>query len=268
MRSGAALLVVAIGCSGSGEPRRAPTAAHDPAPVAPASPIVMPASPPAPTVEEPPAPTDRADTVIALHAAEAPVVDGALDDAAWRSARAVPIATDWRGARANLETIAKMAWSPDALFFSFDCAYDALVVDDAAPTATEHVELYRFDAVEVFVDPDPATPDTYVELEVGPRGHFLDVNVDRGRRPHGDVAWSSGMTVAARIDEAAHRYRIEARVPAAALGLAALDPRALRIGLYRLAGRAPNRLYLARFPTLTERPSFHVPDRFGHLLLQ
>ena len=206
--------------------------------------------------------------IIALHVADAPVLDGELDDATWRAAEPIAIATDWRGQPSALETTARVAWSEDAFFFSFDCAFDELVVDDAAPVDREHVELYRFDAVEVFLDPEPSTPATYVELEVGPRGHFLDVDVDRDRRPAGDVSWSSGMTVATRVDESARRYRVEARVPAAALGRGPLERADLRVGLFRLAGRGEARRYLARFPTLTKRPSFHVPERFGRLQLR
>lgn len=270
------ILLLALSCSGTGE-RAAPPppAAPSPSPaVAPASPTGPSAPPASPAPSAPPSLPPRsgvqvpADTVVAVRVVEAPRLDGRLDDAAWQGAAAVAIDTDWRGAPSGPETVARLVWSEDAIFFSFDCAYEDLVVDDAAPTDTEHRELYRFDAVEVFLDPDPATPSTYVELEVGPRGHFLDIDVDRDRRPRGDVAWSSGMTVSTTVDAATRRYRIETRVPAAALGRPRLAPAELRIGLYRLAGRGDARRYLARFPTGTARPSFHVPERFGHLLLQ
>ncbi len=270
------ILLLALSCSGTGE-RAAPEPPGAPSPspvVAPASPTVSSAPPTSPAPSAPPSsppPSPAyvpADTVVAVRIVEAPRLDGHLDDAAWQGAAAVAIDTDWRGAPSGPETIARLAWSEDALFFSFDCAYEDLVVDASAATDTEHPELYRFDAVEVFLDPDLATPSTYVELEVGPRGHFLDIDVDRDRRPRGVVAWSSGMTVSTTVDAAARRYRIETRVPAAALGRPRLAPAELRIGLYRLAGRADARRYLARFPTGTARPSFHVPERFGHLLLQ
>jgi hypothetical protein len=223
-----------------------------------------PAPPPPPPASLPP----DATTIVAFGAAQAPRLDGLLDDPAWRAATPVPITTDWRGRPSTLETIARLTWAPDALFFSFDCAYDELAIDEGAPTTAEHAELYRFDAVEVFLDPDPTTPATYLELEVGPRGHFLDTDVDRDRRPRGDVAWSSGMRIGTSIDPTVHRYRVEVRLPVGALGQVLLVPGVLRVGLFRLAGRGDGRQYLARFPTMTDRPSFHVPERFGTLELR
>lgn len=263
--------LLAAACSGATEgptpaPARVPPAAV-PHATAPAAPPTLPA--PEPIAPAAPAPVDPpGDAIVALRAAAAPHLDGRLDEPAWQAATPVPITTDWRGEPSALETVARFSWSEDALFFSFDCAYEELVVDEAAPTATEHESLYRFDAVEVFLDPDPRTPATYVELEVGPRGHFLDVAVDRDRRPRGDVAWSSGMNAVTDVDPRAKRYRIEARVPAAALGRSPLSPGELRIGVYRLAGRGDARHYLARFPTGTPRPNFHVPERFGRLVLR
>lgn len=250
---------------------RAPVA---PAPPSPPAPAESPAPPVAPDARDAGRPTASpaapdGDAVVAARAAEAPRLDGVLDDAVWQQAAPNPLATDWRGQPVALETTARLAWRDDALYFAFDCAYaGTLSIDDRVPPTTEHVELYRHDAVEVFLDADPATPATYVELEVGPGGHFLDIDVDRERRPRGDVTWSSGMTLGARVDAPAHRYAIEARVPAAALGRAHLSPGALRVALYRLAGQGEARLYLARFPTMTPRPSFHVPERFGDLVLR
>ena len=49
--------------------------------------------------------------------------------------------------------------------------------------------------------------------------------------------------------------------------LAALAPGvALPIGLYRMEGQN-KRQYLAAFPTRTPKPSFHVPEAFGTLVL-
>ena len=41
----------------------------------------------------------------------------------------------------------------------------------------------------------------------------------------------------------------------------------LPLGLFRMEGKAP-RKYLAWSPTRTRKPSFHVPDAFGVLVLE
>ncbi len=265
---------LALGCSGGAEPPTAPPLPVGSVPTAsvptrsvptrsalaePVLAVIPPAPRPAPATGE---------AVVATRALAAPTVDGVLDDDAWQAASVVTIDTDWRGdAFALLETHARIVWMPDALFLAFDGTYSGTIDAPEAPTDTDCTELYRHDALEAFIDPDPGSPETYLELELGPAGHFLDIAVDRSRRPRGDTAWSSGLTLASRLDAATHRFAIESRIPSAALGDRPLEPTVLRIGLYRIARVDDTRHYLARFPTGTERPSFHVPERFGRLVL-
>jgi hypothetical protein len=177
------------------------------------------------------------------------------------------IETDWRGEPAGPETSVRAVWTPEAIHFAFDCAYEALNVDPGSPPDVEHPALYRFDAVEVFLDHTPRSRATYREYELGPAGHFMDIDVDRRRRPRGDVEWSSGLTLAARVDEETKRFTIEASIPAQALGRPTLRPAEYKLALYRVSGRSQSRVHQARFPTYTERPNFHVPERFGWIRL-
>lgn len=193
-----------------------------------------------------------------------PAIDGRLDDAAWSGANAVRVDRDYRGRPVPLETLVRFVWSPDALFVAFDCAYTELHLSEAP--AGEVDDLYRYDVVELFVDPSPDTRDTYLEIELDPAGHHLDVGVDRGRRPRGDIAWSSGVTHASYVGP--DRFVIEARIPAAAFGLERLRAGEWRGNVYRIAGASPDRTFIAYFPTRTTRPSFHVPARFGALVLR
>ncbi len=197
--------------------------------------------------------------------ASEPVLDGNLNDAVWSGITPIAIAHDWQGRRAGPETLARLAWTPDALFFAFDCAYEALnVAEDAARGEVD--DLYRRDVVEIFIDESPRSRGTYREIEVDPLGRFLDIAVDLSHRPRGDTEWSSGITTGASIDREARRFRIEARVPAEAFGGQRLAPSEWRINLYRIAGVSP-RTFMAQFPTYSERANFHVPDRFGWVRL-
>lgn len=198
---------------------------------------------------------------------EPPTLDGALTDAAWQAAPEIEIETDWQGRPAGPKTVARLTWTPEALYVAFDCAYEALHVDEAAPTDVEHPKLYAFDAVELFLDPKPRSGHTYREIELGPLGHFMDIDVNRRRRQRGDVTWSSGLDVATSIDREARRFIIEARIPAKALYVNELTRGEWRLGLYRISGKRPDRVYLARFPTRTRRPNFHVPSAFGWVRL-
>jgi hypothetical protein len=240
--------------------------ANDRASVEPAAETSAPeAASPEPAVEANPAEPDSDAQVIARRVGELPAVDGRLEDPAWSHGVPVPLDRDWRGDPVQIETSARFVWNSEALCFAFEAGYDELVVDDA-PIEIEHSHLYDFDAVEVFLDDTPDSIETYRELELGPAGHYLDLDVDRSARPRGDPAWSSGMRHATSIDETGKRFVVEACVPASAFETA-LSPGEWRLALYRVLGRGADRKYLARFPTLTERPSFHVPERFGVLRL-
>ncbi len=223
------------------------------------------------TREGSPSPSTSTSTsgLVAVRASVAPVLDGSLDDDAWRDAPVIAITSDYAGGPvASPTTEIRLAWDAGALYIAFDASFDAPLTAPEGPAASEEAHLYAYDVVELFVDADPATPRSYREIELGPRGHFLDIAVDLDARPHGDVSWSSGLAHAERIDDDTHRFVIEARLPASALGLGALEPRALRVGLFRITGHAPApRLFLSRFPTGTARPQFHVPERFGTLTL-
>ncbi len=209
----------------------------------------------------------HARAVSAVRASEAPTIDGQLNDPAWKTARPTSIETDWRGKKAGPRTEVKLVWTPEALFFAFDCAFETLNVDEEAPIDVEHRKLYRYDAVELFIDAQPRNHRTYRELEIGPLGHFMDIDVDRRRRKRGDVSWSSGMRVKTHIDRRAKRFVIEGAVPAKAFDADRLKAGNWRLGLYRIAGKKPGRIYMARFPTRTAKPNFHVPKKFGWLRL-
>lgn len=217
--------------------------------------------------DAPPAPAPS--SLRAPRAAAPPTIDGVLDDTVWSATSPIAITTDYAGGTiASPATVVRILWVPQALYLSFDCTFDPPLTAPDAPLTPEYAHLYGYDVVEIFVDADPSTASTYREIELGPRGHTLDVAVDLSARPHGDVAWSSRTEHAEHVDEVAHRFAIEARIPASALERDHLEPGDLRIGLFRITSHAPSpRLFLARFPTLTPRPNFHVPERFGRLTL-
>lgn len=207
-----------------------------------------------------------------LHAArieddEAPALDGA-PDAIWDRAEALRFATDWSGRTTAAATEVRALWSAQALYLRWELEGHGGFTDRTRPIDVERAGLYEEDCVELFFTPDPAAPDRYLELEVGPFGHFFDLKVDRAARgaARSDVAWSGGLTIGTSQDAGAKRAVIEMKITAPDV-IGALAPgAALPIGLYRMEGR-DKRLYLAAFPTRTPKPSFHVPSAFGLLLV-
>jgi len=195
------------------------------------------------------------------------VIDGAIEEA-WSDATAVSFDTAWSGVPTGTSTEVRALWSERALYLLWELRGANLHVDATRPTATERDKLYEEDCVEMFLAPDPAERRRYFEIELGPRGHFFDLLVDRRTRTASDVAWSSAPEIRTTVDVPGHRVVIEAAIRAPDVLRALVRGAKLPLGLFRLEGQAPNRQYLAWRPTRTPRPNFHVPEAFGSLVLE
>jgi uncharacterized protein (DUF362 family) len=192
-------------------------------------------------------------------------VDGAVDGA-WSGATAVSFDTDWSGAKTGTTTRVRAAWSKSALYLLWELEGAGIAVDASRPVKTEREKLYEEDCVELFFTPDPAQRSKYLEVEVGPLGHFFDLAVDR-KTNKSDIAWSSQPEIATKVDRDRHRATIEAAFRAPEIVHALESGKRLPFALYRMEGKSP-RLYLAWSPTRTPKPNFHVPEAFGTLLLE
>jgi hypothetical protein len=105
------------------------------------------------------------------------VVDGVLDEAAWRDA---PWTTDFvdilgpAGPPPPLRTRAKIAWSDTYLFIAAE-----LEEPDLWATLRDHDDIvYRDDDFEVFLDPS-GTGESYFEIEINAFGTILDLFLAR-----------------------------------------------------------------------------------------
>lgn len=238
-----------------------PVAKSVPAPSPPAPPS---ASAPSASAPSAPASNAREARAVALGGEEIRV-DGKPDDAAWSRAPRVTWDTDWSGARTGITTQARFAWSKAGLYALFELEGAGLFVDRTRPIGTERDKLYQEDCVELFLGHDAANPRHYAEVELGPFGHFFDLDVRLGAGS--DTGWSSELTVGTTRDSARRRAVIEARLAAKEIRAALASGARLPLGLYRMEGKG-ERKYLAWSPTLTKKPNFHVPEKFGVLLIE
>jgi hypothetical protein len=128
------------------------------------------------------------------------------------------------------------------------------------------VRLYDEDCVELFVTPDLHARGHYYEIELGPLGHFFDLEIDRKAKRE-NVDWSAGLQIATTHDAGKRTATIEARMSAPDMLRMLAPGRELPLGLFRMDGKNPRR-YLAWSPPRTAKPNFHVPEAFGILLLE
>lgn len=111
--------------------------------------------------------------------------------------------------------------------------------------------LWEYEVVELFVCGDDAAP-TYTEIEVGPHGHYLVLQL-RGVR--NVIARMLPIRYDARVRGA--RWSGVARIPRHLL-----PPPPHRINAYAIHGVGARRRYLAMNPVPGANPDFHRPDRF------
>ena len=202
-------------------------------------------------------------TAVAL-GADTITLDGRADEPVWQRATPATWDTDFAGDPTPHATEVRFAWAPDGLYLHATLRATAHNTDAARPVAEERSQLYKEDCLELFLDPDGATPHAYLEIELGPGGHFFDLAVDLKARPREDVAWNSGAHIA--TTRAGDVATIEAKLTDPRITAALRAGAALPLGLFRMEGKG-KRAYLAWSPPRTPKPKFHVPEAFGRLLL-
>jgi len=249
-------------------PGAAPAVDHAAAPDEPAAPAKT-AAPPPVDRPVPPAPPPTNSGKPEAHAAalgtETITLDGKGDDAAWARATAVSWQSDYAGVASGITTRARFLWSKGGLYALLELAGAGLHVDTARPTDVERKGLYNEDCAEIFFTPDPAHPKHYFEVELGPFGHFFDIEIDRESGKQ-NTAWSSGARIATTRNAAARTAVIEALLTAPEIRAALAAGARLPLGLYRMEGVGERR-YLAWSPPRTAKPNFHLPEAFGALVL-
>ncbi len=198
-------------------------------------------------------------------------------DASWDKCREVTIDRFWNGKSALKErgqdwknlTRVRAQWNEDFIIFSFQCWFDHLNVDESWATDRSIFGLWERDVVEAFIQPEAC--EEYFEIEVSPLGQWLDAHI-REPRVDVDFGWNSQLRLKAFIDSAAAMWYAQVAIPFRSILLACVgepvpsEGDAWRLNLFRMAGEAPDRDYLAWRPTFTPQPDFHKPGSFGNLI--
>lgn len=99
------------------------------------------------------------------------VVDGKLDEAAWRVANTLTMQFPWdEQTGAKQKTIARILWDDEYLYVGYECE-DADIV---AHFDKRDDPTYRDDAVEIFINPNPAQQTFYYGMEMNARAVLYD----------------------------------------------------------------------------------------------
>ena len=188
----------------------------------------------------------------------------------WQRAVAHEINLNWRGELApeELRTTARVLWTSQQIIFGYECHYTELVIDSECDVQAERHGLWDRDVCEVFVR-SPQEPDDrcYKEFEVAPTAQWIDLNIDRRdmTKIWNDWKWASGMKTLAHIDEQKKIWRATMAIPFQAFGIVPQTGDQWEANLFRISRRNGVRQFLAYSPTLTEKPNYHVPEKFVQL---
>lgn len=206
-------------------------------------------------------------------AKSAPVIDGALNDAAWAAARPVTFVFPWENQTgAKQTTTARLAWDSTHLYVAYECA-------DSDITA-QHTErddpTYRDDAVEIFIAP-PGVKNLYVGLEMNVRAVLYDYVYPFPQRimkhynlPGVRLVTAMRGTLNASGDQD-QGWSLEVAIPWAAFADLTNNPVPKPgdrwiANLNRWDGTPPNRRLSQWSDSGQMRADPHWPDRFGQLV--
>jgi hypothetical protein len=210
--------------------------------------------------------------VQAHRAAEAPAIDGAIEDSAWSSADWIEIGDSLGGEPQRPRTRVAFAWDDDALFVAADLADD----DVWSSFADQDDPLWKEEAFELFLL-GAADRTRYLELQVSPRGVTFDAKFERYRK--GDEAWDGTWTGAAAVqgtvdarDDRDRRWSVEIAVPWAEICAhtqTSCPPQVgatTRVNAFRL-DRPKKGAALAWALSPTREPDFHAQENAAVLEL-
>jgi len=200
------------------------------------------------------------------------IVDGLLTERDWNPLTVVHL-TSWDGKRReNPPTSAWMCWDDTNLYVAFNCTDS-----DVRGRPMDHdAPICDGEAVEVFLDPT-GEGKSYYEFAVNPAGstldaRFQDVHDSEGLDPkHWNcTGFTAAVTVFGALNSSSDHdagWTAELAIPFAALDDAGNRPpqqgESWHVNLCRIELAPEGAYYLTWSPTLTPKPDFHVPARFG-----
>lgn len=158
-------------------------------------------------------------------------------------------------------------WTQNNLYLLFVAPYEELNLKPSPDTKSETNRLWNWDVAEAFIGSDVENIQHYKEFELSPQGEWVDLDIDLNKKGDKDAwKWNSGFEVSARIDPTHKIWYGAMRIPFSSLvAQAPVAGETLRINLFRCQGPSETRHYLSWQPTMNK--SFHVPERFGTLVL-
>jgi hypothetical protein len=191
-------------------------------------------------------------------AAEAPKIDGALDDAAWKTAASSDKFSLKEGSKAQGKTKLYVTRDDNALYIGVECFDSEAALKALKADAKEHDAdgIWGDDALEIFIDPS-GKRETYYQLIVNCKGVVWDAWHEVPGNP--DKSWNPDVKVATQVGK--ESWTCEIALPFAAL---THSPKSEANWAFNVTRHRPAVGELT-FWSPVYNDSNHRPDRFGKL---
>lgn len=187
-----------------------------------------------------------------------PVIDGALDDAAWKDAANSDKFALKEGSRAQGKTKLYVTRDDTTLYIGVECFDSEAALKALKADAHDHDTdgIWADDALEIFIDPSNKR-DTYYQLIVNSKGVVWDAFHAVPGVP--DKSWNPEIKIAAKVGK--ESWCCEVAVPFAALTLSAKSEADWGFNVTRHRPAAGELTYWS--PVYND--STHHPEKFGKL---
>jgi len=188
-----------------------------------------------------------------------------LDNKAWKRAEEISVSKYWSDEIApnDRQFKARLLWSDTAIYVRFEANQsEPLVVSESPNLKSKTKGLWDRDVCEIFLAPDKNEPRKYFEFEIAPSGEWIDLGIyQKPDERITDWEYNSGMKSAALIDK--EKIVLAIKIEWKAFGKTPKKGDVWLGNIFRCIGSGDERGYLAWQPTMTNVPSFHVPEKFG-----
>lgn len=183
----------------------------------------------------------------------------------WKQADEVITDNYWSGEIAPIGRHFKtrLLWSKTALYVRFEANQaEPLIISDTPNLSSKTHALWDRDVCEIFIAPNSNEFRQYFEFEVAPTGEWIDLGIHQMiDKRETNFDYESGMQTAAKIEDS--KVWMAFKVEWKAFGKAPMIGEIWLGNILRCVGAGETRGYLTWQPTMTEKPNFHVPDKFG-----
>ena len=190
-----------------------------------------------------------------------PVVDGSLDDAAWRYAAVLETKFIFGGEKLpKQKTRVKVLADKKALYVAFIC-FESHMGELVASKTTRDSQVWQDDVAEFFLSPGVAPSEGNYHVLVNPKGTVAD------ERYTEFTAWNAKGLKAA-VNRLEDRWVVELMLPWKDLAIKEPLPARWRANFNRTRPGKGNTAMEDQAWSPTLQSSSHVPERFGFLTIE